>query len=314
MKIITLLPVKNESWILRFSLKNFSLFSDAIIILDDGSTDNLHEIIKEFPKVISIPFSQKEELVDMSLRRSILLKAGRKEGGTHFIFLDADETLSEDFALSIRKYLEPMKIGETLTLPWILISKKEESFIFESKQKTNYKDFIFCDDMTSMFQKQLLSEARTPGDVAKRTPIPFESGYVLHFQNIAPKRNQYKQAWYRCNELLEGKKSPRKINLTYAFTKDLTPKNEEVVTDFFTTTNASLIDTEASYSFYIETIQEMFTKKRVVFFECLDIWHLKELHDYFVVEMHREPKPKVFPEWLIAINTVKNKIRTLWYH
>jgi glycosyltransferase involved in cell wall biosynthesis len=114
MKIITLVPVKNEAWILRFSLKNFCSFSDEVIILDDGSEDESKEIMYEYKNVKIVPFKKKEAFVDMSLRRNILLEEGRKSGGTHFIFLDADEIFSENFTLNIRTHLQLMKKGEVL--------------------------------------------------------------------------------------------------------------------------------------------------------------------------------------------------------
>ena len=185
MKIITLVPVKNEGWILRFSLKNFSIFSDEIIILDDNSNDNLYEIVKEYPKVKVIPFVTKETFVDMSLRRNILLKEGRRSGGTNFVFLDADEIFSDNFSRNLRKNIASMRQGETLCLPWVFIEQDGGDLCFNSKEKSGHKDFIFYDDELSVFKKQFLSEDRTPGNHLHKIYIPFEKGYVLHFQKLA---------------------------------------------------------------------------------------------------------------------------------
>ncbi len=40
MKVIALLPFKNEQWCLPAYLHNTSKFVDEIIAIDDGSTDN----------------------------------------------------------------------------------------------------------------------------------------------------------------------------------------------------------------------------------------------------------------------------------
>ena len=309
MKIITLLPVKNESWILRFSLKNFSIFSDEIIILDDNSIDDLKIIAQEFPKVRIIPFSTTEKFVDMSLRRNILLSEGRLAGGTHFIFLDADEIISDTFSQNFRDSISNMNPGDTLYLPWIFVAQENEELCFDSKEKTNYKDFIFCDDKKSIYQKQFLSEARTPGDRKSKLYIPFEKGYVLHFQNLARKRNQLKQAWYRCNELIEGSRSAQRINATYDHTKKQTIRNRELLQDKFTITNFEKIDQNAGYDFYINQITNLFKQKNITFFESLDVWHISELRELFINKVGKCPKAKTFPVWLLFLNKIKNKIK-----
>jgi glycosyltransferase involved in cell wall biosynthesis len=315
MKVISLLPVKNESWILRFSLKNFSLFSDEILILDDGSQDQLLELIKEFPKVSIIPFSIKEDHVDMSLRRNTLLTEGRIRGGTHFVCLDADEIFSQTTISTLFKILPTLGKGETLLLPWIILGKdpKNEILYFDTKDKKSYKDFIFCDDGISVYDKKFLSESRTPGKDLLKKIIPFEEGYVLHFIYIAGKRTQLKQAWYRASELIEGTRSARKINATYAVTKSPIFNNKELLDEIYTRENFYLIEEKAGYEFYIQALQKIFSKKGILFFEPLDIWHIEELRNLFIKEVGREPKPKTFPLWLLHINDVKNIVRNCFY-
>lgn len=312
MKIISILPVKNETWILRFSLKNFSLFSDEILILDDGSEDNLPALVKDFPKVTVIPFSVQEEYVDMSLRRNTLLREARERRGTHFVCLDADETFSSTFIIKAQQVLKKMQPGETLMLPWIILNRDTsdtDQIYFDKKDYTNYKDFIFCDDGKSVYEKKFLSEARTPGNDTQKILITFDEGYVLHFIYIAGKRTQLKQAWYRASELVEGTRSARKINATYAITKNPVYKNKELLNDSFTQENFNLIEESAGYSFYINSLKKIFSQKGIAFFEDLDIWHIKELEDLFVEELGRKPVPKLFHPFLLAINATKNKIK-----
>ncbi|MCK9344971.1 MAG: glycosyltransferase [Candidatus Pacebacteria bacterium] len=309
MKIITLVPVKNEGWILRFSLKNFSLFSDEIIILDDHSTDDLLEIAQEYPKVRVVPFETTERHVDMSLRRNILLQEGRRSNGTHFVFLDADETFSGEFSKKLKETVSSMDKGATLFLPWVLIRQDNGELCFNSTDRSIYKDFIFSDDGTSTYKKQFLSEERTPGDHTLKTYHSFETGYVLHFQKIAQKRNQLKQAWYRCSELVEGSRSARRINATYRHSKESVARNKELLKDEFTLSNFKDIRTDADYDFYIQQISTLFEQKNIVFFESLDIWDIPELREMFVRKVGRGPEARVFPDWLLFLNDLKNKVK-----
>ena len=47
MKIIALLPFKNEEWILPSYLHNTTKIVDEIISIDDGSIDNSDKILKD---------------------------------------------------------------------------------------------------------------------------------------------------------------------------------------------------------------------------------------------------------------------------
>ena len=54
MKKIVLMPVKNEDWILEYSLSCASLWADHIIVADQTSTDRTPEICRKFEKVIYV--------------------------------------------------------------------------------------------------------------------------------------------------------------------------------------------------------------------------------------------------------------------
>lgn len=308
MKVITLIPARNESWILHFCLSNASLFSDQIIILDDNSTDETSFIASQYPKVSVVKFTEKETVVNMSKRRNILLSEARRQGGTHFVFLDADESLSQTFINHSKKTLENMKPGETLCLPWLLVFKENEKIFYDQK-KEFYKDFIFCDDKKSCFGNLALSEERTPISTGAKINIKKEDGYVLHFQQLAYTRNQFKQIWYRMNEHIEGHRSPRKINATYDFTKSLHLKNKTEIIDDFSKNHIHLIDPQKGITEALERIKNLFFNHSITYFEPLDIWYLEETLSLFKTATGRDPKPTVFPAWVLFVNTKKNKLK-----
>lgn len=310
MKIITLVPVKNEGWVLKYSLTNFSLFSDEIIILDDQSTDETLSIVSEFPKVTRYVFdSQGEKNTNMSNRRNTLLAYGRAHGGTHFVFLDADESLTEEFANTLPEQLQTLKPGESLAAPWLNVVAQDNEIVYSSSDTTNYKDFVFCDDGIQMFGTAALSEPRTPTKYSYKV-VTYEQarGGILHLQKLAKKHYDLKQAWYRMQEYIEGKRLALRINVTYYFTKNTIIKEPLIARDIFFENNKHFLDFEKSIQEIRDSIHALFKRHTVTYFEPLDIWYIPELHKQFVDISGNSPRAHIPPKWLIVVNNLKNKI------
>ena len=54
MRVIALLPVKNEAWVLEHTLACLSSFCDVVLVNDQRSEDGSRKIGKRFPKVVWI--------------------------------------------------------------------------------------------------------------------------------------------------------------------------------------------------------------------------------------------------------------------
>jgi glycosyltransferase involved in cell wall biosynthesis len=123
MKIIALIPFKNEEWILPTCLASLKNVCDDIICIDDNSTDNSKKIALSFDckvydndKLVNVGWSE-------HYIRENLLKLGRESNGTHFICLDADEALTTQFSINARKILNNLKPGQKLTMQWLALWK-----------------------------------------------------------------------------------------------------------------------------------------------------------------------------------------------
>ena len=119
MKKIVLMPVKNEDWILEFSLSCTSLWADYIIVADQDSNDRTKEILKKFEKVICI--KNPLEFHSGSVRK-LLLEEARKIPGNNLLFsLDADEIVSANFLDTTYQntYLDSLNPGDSVVLQWI---------------------------------------------------------------------------------------------------------------------------------------------------------------------------------------------------
>lgn len=308
MKTIALLPVKNEEWILPTYIYSMKQVADEIIALDDNSTDNTKQILKD-NGVFVLENKDTNSVVNMSKKRSLLLEQGRKRGGTHFIWLDADEIFDNDFIKNFRKYIEKLEPGQKLILPWITLWKSVDKERVDGIWKNNYKDVIVYDKPELVFEDKDLSEGRSQGDNNNLIKLNRKEGTILHFQFVNFEDAQAKQAWYRCLELIQSKRNPKKINNMYGVSLD----NQKVRTKSISKELLANIKSPNKFGTkrdkYISEILTIFNKYGVKFFEPLDIWYIKELKDIFIKEVGREPKVKNFPSWLIRLNNLKNKIK-----
>lgn len=311
MKIIALVPVKNESWALPSYLSSVSKIADQIIALNDSSTDKSRDILIAAGVTVVDYDATGEDVVNMGKRRQQLLELGRKAGGTHFIWLDADETFSADFISHARDTIARLQPGQKLTMRWVNVWKDTTQYLNDTKSPFGYiwKDFAVCDSSTLSFSNQFLSEARTPGPYGAPLVLAEKDGVVLHWQFARWQVTQYKQALYRCLELIEGSRSARRINHTYSITLEdeglTTLPLPSVWVEGILIPSIQTSDT----NWYKEEIQKLFTKHGIQFFEQLQIWHIPELHQQFVEKTGREPKVAIFPKWLIALNRLRHGIK-----
>ncbi|MFZ1217847.1 MAG: hypothetical protein WAO00_01070 [Chthoniobacterales bacterium] len=124
MKVIGLMTVRNEDWILGLTLRGVMLIVDEMIVLDHASTDDtaliIHEIAREHPGRIHYQCRKDPVWREATIRQS-LLEDGRKLGGTHFWMIDADELATGNVLPQIRPMLATLEPGDLITIPWFPI-------------------------------------------------------------------------------------------------------------------------------------------------------------------------------------------------
>jgi hypothetical protein len=221
LKIIALLPFKNEAHNLFAYMKNISKLADLVIGYDDNSSDNSLEIFKDLGGLpITFDLEDNFSRGGQYKIRNELLNKGRELGGTHFIILDADEVFNENFINVGRNFICQLEFGEVLQLLWVSCYPDMNYYASgNSPWAPKYHDFIFCDSKQSYYPKSGLHFGRIPELSGKRVKVDSNIGVVLHKQFIFKEDFELKQCLYRMHEFLEGKSSTFAINHTYSITR-----------------------------------------------------------------------------------------------
>ncbi len=284
LKIVGLVHARNEQNIIAQCLKALSLYTDAIVFLDDASTDDTVERVREIRKECRVEriITKERWLRDEPGDRNALLTAGREIGGTHFIQLDADEMFTSNLLDNnhLRDRILELQPGDALALTLIQLWRGVNSYRLDSSQWSNdNRPFIFCDDKNCYYASDFIHTKRVPENL-KGTTYRIE-GYeygVMHFQFVNWENLLIKQAWYRCLEHIRQPQKPiNEINRRYAPSKDETGIHlEPSPSNWF-----------AGYPFFnpgVFNIPEKWRKKQVnewfqihgtEFFRELDIWDVE---------------------------------------
>ncbi|HLB93645.1 MAG TPA: glycosyltransferase family A protein [Candidatus Babeliales bacterium] len=289
-KIVGLVQVRNEEDIIGTCLKALALYTDAIVVFLDGSTDRSTNIIKSLQKELKIEAIIEEQSSGWQYRteaanRNRLIKAARAIGGTHFICLDADEILSAQCAKNnwLRNKLLSMRKGELLHLTLLNLWKGFKQYRADrtgGDPSMVYCSVLMCDDGNSLLDEDtrrspngFIHVGRLPGHIAragKDLHMPKEDlkHVVIHLAYVDWDYYLTKRAWYLCLEKIrlgqfpQNNNSVKKINELYSKRR------------FFDPTVAILkpVDPEwLNYGFFDENI----------YFKRTANWRKQQLHDWF---------------------------------
>jgi len=111
--LVCLLPVRNGARDLPGYLESAARFADAVVALDDGSTDDTRAILEREPLVkVVLANPRRDSYVgwDDAANRKRVLEAAAPLRPRWVFFLDADERVSADDAVALRGFVETQAI------------------------------------------------------------------------------------------------------------------------------------------------------------------------------------------------------------
>lgn len=298
MKVVALIPFRNEARLLPLCLSSLRGIADIIVGMDDNSTDGSARLVTEAGGVVlSAPraelssFSAGKE----SFVRQLLLEEGRRLGGTHFLCVDADEALSANFRARARRIFEAMPPGHKLALRWQHLWGSPWRYRDGDYSKF-HRVFHICavrDAPGLRYEKKYMHMPRTPGPDSPELvrKLREDEGCLLHFNAAALRRYSIKVAWYFCSELNHAPGDAVRINRAYGRDFDLgflrtRPVRPEWVEGLPVPPDLG----EDGPGWQWAEVLKLFDQRGVEFFEPLEIWHIPDLREEFIRRAGREPR------------------------
>lgn len=321
MKVIAMVPTRNEDWIIEHALASLSGFCDVVLIGDRQSDDRTREICRRFPKAVIVDAPLASRIRE---QRWQLLDAARGYDGHNLLWAtDADELLSPASAAAfLARERDRLVAGTAVEVRyyhlWNRVDRYRDDLSYYAPQ---WKQVGFVDDRRSDFDRRdanALHEPRVPAPGDAPT-VQAPTLHLLHLQWVIPARNQMKQAWYRCREWLDGGDSAAAINAHYATTFPDTRARTTAVPDEWVR-DLRMPDTSADQagSWHLRDILGWFDEFGVERFEPIEIWFIPALRDEFRRRVGRAPTPdrSYLPPWPVrarrlaqrAVNAARRRL------
>jgi hypothetical protein len=219
MKLVGIMPVRNEAWCLGLTLRAALMWCDTVICADHGSTDSSREIMEGIAQEVGlsrliIRDDREQEWREME-QRQMLLHEARERGATHIAIVDADEILTGNLLPSktsvntINAYLRGIGKGECLQPPMYQLRGSLDQYHSNGIWGNRWLSVAFQDDPRLSWSGDKF-HSREPGGMALKPyrPIQHGQGGSFHLWGVSERRLRAKHALYKCVERLRWPTKP----------------------------------------------------------------------------------------------------------
>ena len=318
-KLIALVPFRNEAEFLPAYFKGLKNIVDEVVGLDDTSKDGSNELFLAGGGSLVLP----DRLVPWSkggepLARNTLLEAGRDLGGTHFLWLDADEVPSQTLSHSLRARILALKPGESLEAMWVNAWKNSRQYRRRLiLGDPNFRLFAHADLPTVKIQGEGMHFQKVPSDLGLfRDRVQKHEGAIVHLQFCAWQRARAKQAWYQVTEMIQDSRGTLQIRLRYRDTARARPGSIRCLPRSWQldpSVEASLESLELNDSVgrqeIIKEILALLDQCPIELFEPLEIWDVPELFALFKTKVGRPPNTIPLPQHYNLAADISERVR-----
>ncbi len=220
MKIVAILPVRNEDWILGLSLRALLMWVDEVVICAHACTDQtvriIHEVSGETKRGEHIEYingrvwyftADSECWREMAQRQNLLELARTSWQATHIVTVDADEILTGDLLSTIRQRIEALPLGVMLRLPLLnlrgSLERVHDTGLWGSRDMVTSVAFRDEPGIHWPAAAEYQHHCREPKgrQWVMAPPANRESG-LMHLQFVSERRLKAKHYWYQLQERL----------------------------------------------------------------------------------------------------------------
>lgn len=217
MKIVGMIPARNESWCLEASLRAALEWCDAVVVFLHACTDDSEsvamrvrdELPEEQRSCLQIAVCEDRKWDEMGHRQRIL-EIGREMKGTHFAMIDADEILTHYISRArIRSLVHNLKDGEMLTLPLYNLRGSLHSYHANGIWSDRWVSVAFRDQASAHWRGDQFHH-RDPFGVAWNHVKAMRQGDagVMHLWGASERRLKAKHALYAITERMRWPHKP----------------------------------------------------------------------------------------------------------
>lgn len=224
MKLIGLLCVRNEDWVLGLSLRAALQWCDEVVIYQHACTDGSADVIANAGNVTGVTaIIGHDPAWDEMRHRQAMLELARHRSATHCAIIDADEVLTGNLLGTIRQQAEQMQPGGILQIPMRnMYGSINEYRCDQSIWGNTVTSIVFGDrpDLNWQAAGGYHHHHREPygANVALRIyPQQLEGG-VMHLQFASRRRLLAKHALYKMDEVIRwpGRRHVYEVDREYS--------------------------------------------------------------------------------------------------
>jgi glycosyltransferase involved in cell wall biosynthesis len=270
-KVVCLISIKDESWIIERQLQSVETWADYIILLDQTSAGKIADIARKFEKVILVR-SEANELDEIDSQKRLLSEARQIGLGNILVALNADESLSDNAIRSDDwQQIKSARSGTSLAFKRInLISKKEKYW-----QSDNHSVVGWVDD-GSGYERPRKNSNRLPYRADSNT-LYLTDICVLNYELYQPGKVYSKRRFELMSERLANPSGCLIVLLREYQTKSV--PDHSTLTDLDATLIPSMFDQfdppVNSNCIWDSMAASLIKKRDVNYFSELPIWDVE---------------------------------------
>lgn len=225
MKLIGLMPCRNEDWVLGLTARAALMWCDELILwlhsCTDGSRDIAVAVAHEHPGRVIIDVANDPTWAEMSHREQ-MLELARERGATHIAMIDADEILTGNLIgasiLSLHNQIEHCGASHIFQLPLYNLRHGISQYHANGLWGNRIVSVAFADDPALHWAGDRFHHREPMGKrLTGFTPINQGDGGVMHLWGSSVDRCRAKHRLYRITERIRWPdKDVRNIERTYS--------------------------------------------------------------------------------------------------